>query len=79
MVGNNHYRGKALVTVLSLANRLEGRQAVLPPQLIEEYPAIKSFARAGEPIAAAPREPKKARRKKSSPSPRDDGQMMLFD
>ena len=51
VVGNNHYRGKALATVLNLAHLVEGRRARVPATLIAEYPQLAGFAEAAEAIA----------------------------
>lgn len=75
VVGNNHYRGKALATVLNLANLLEGRQFTSPPQLIAEYPQLAPFTRPAEWQSEPPPKPEPEPEKRR---PKDDDQLQLF-
>ncbi|MCG3177869.1 MAG: hypothetical protein BIFFINMI_00191 [Phycisphaerae bacterium] len=88
VVGNNHYRGKALVTVLQLAHLLTNRRVKLPAPMLAAYPQVQSFAEPAEPFPATSADGKSKPRpagRKPKASPRrpkksgDDPQMTLFD
>jgi len=84
VVGNNHYRGKALATVLNLANLVDGRKASVPRPMIEEYPHLAPFAEAAAapavPVSPPPKSaPPKAKPASRPPPPTDDpNQLKLF-
>jgi uncharacterized protein YecE (DUF72 family) len=46
-VANNHYQGKAAVNALQLKYLLSKKDMPAPEPLVERYPILKSFARAG--------------------------------
>jgi uncharacterized protein YecE (DUF72 family) len=46
-VANNHYQGKAAVNALQLKHLLSRKDVAAPESLVERYPILKSFARAG--------------------------------
>jgi uncharacterized protein YecE (DUF72 family) len=76
VVGNNHYRGKALATVLNLANLVEGRQATAPETLIKEYPQLAAFTKPLPPPEATQSPPRPARKKPAKR--KGDDQPTLF-
>ncbi|MDD4890656.1 MAG: DUF72 domain-containing protein [Phycisphaerae bacterium] len=83
VVGNNHFRGKALATVLNLANLVEGRRSRAPAPLIAEYPQLAEFTDpADPPPAPEPEKPprKAAKKPKAEPPPKNDDpdQLTLF-
>lgn len=78
VIGNNHFRGKAVATVLELALRVNGRRASVPPTLLTEYPELATFAEAIEPPPDSSSKPPRKPRAPAPPRDDDPNQFKLF-